>query len=188
MTDFLKAAVSVVVLRGVPGSGKSRLQSTRWHDALVVSADHFFMHTPECKQERYIKSNESKADWVKRTQIFICDCTGYHFDPTKLGEAHGACLRRFIDNCRGLFHAGGASFNTIVVDNTNLSIAEMAPYVAVAQAYDIPVEIVTVVCDPAVAAKRNTHGVPEERVLKMAAALTEGTKAMPPWWRHTATD
>lgn len=57
----------LVVLRGLPGSGKSTYQRSHFPDAVVASADQYFMVDGE-----------------------------YRFKPALLGEAHGACCRTVI--------------------------------------------------------------------------------------------
>lgn len=147
--------MKVVILRGVPGAGKSRYARENFPEANVCSADHFFMKDGE-----------------------------YKFDPNKLAQAHGACLRKFID-CIGV--NGEVAFvpiDTVVVDNTGTSVVEIAPYAALANAYGCELEIITLEVDPKVAAARNVHGVPETSVLRMAQNLEHGTKQLPPWWPH----
>jgi len=58
---------TVIILRGVSGSGKSTYIQENFPDAVVVSADKYF----------YNKEGE------------------YKFDATKLGQAHGSCRARF---------------------------------------------------------------------------------------------
>lgn len=69
-----------------------------------------------------------------------------------LGAAHGACMRAVIDALR--------EGRNVVVDNTNTSNEEVAPYLLVAAAYGATARIIRVSCDPETAWKRNTHGVP----------------------------
>jgi predicted kinase len=69
-----------------------------------------------------------------------------------LGQAHGAC---FLDTIEGL-----RSGRSMIVDNTNTTVEEIAPYVLLAQAFGASVKILRVQTDPAVALARNTHGVP----------------------------
>lgn len=152
--------MNIVLMSGIPGSGKStyvkQLQQKLGDDAVVCSADAFFMVNGE-----------------------------YRFDVTKLGDAHGACLNRFtrwILKGRDVTHF---QHMTLVVDNTNLSAVELAPYVALAQAFQMPCEIVTVLCDPSIAAARNVHGVPEAAVKRMDAALR--SRELPPFWNVTYT-
>jgi predicted kinase len=149
MTDT-NTTTKIVLMSGVPGSGKSTYTSTLKGEVVVCSADHYFMVDGE-----------------------------YRFDFTKLGAAHGACLRKFTETLRE------ARADVLVVDNTNTSELELAPYVALAAAYSAPVEIVTVLCDPAIAAARNTHGVPEAGVRRMDAALR--SRELPPFWNVKLT-
>ena len=69
-----------------------------------------------------------------------------------LSAAHGACMRAVIDALR--------EGRNVVVDNTNTSNEEVAPYLLVAAAYGATARIIRVSCDPETAWKRNTHGVP----------------------------
>jgi predicted kinase len=138
----------VIILSGISGSGKSTYIASR--PAVVVSADHYF----------------TGVDGA------------YNFDPTKLGEAHGACFREFIE----LVRLGSTD---VVVDNTNTSVAEVAPYVLAAQAYGWDVEILTLMCesedDVRECAGRNTHGVPFQVVMVQHRQLQE--RILPPWWK-----
>lgn len=106
----------------------------------------------------------------------------YKFDPRLLGEAHASCLRRYV---RALQEEETSA--TVVVDNTNLSLVEIAPYAAVAEAFALRFQVVTVQCDPFVAAGRNVHGVPHERYAGLVARMAAGTeelKTQRPWWPH----
>jgi predicted kinase len=96
----------------------------------------------------------------------------YRFNPAQLPEAHSACLRRFVALCE--------TGTDVVVDNTNTTAVELAPYVALAGMYGYEVEIIRLHCDPFLAAKRNTHGVPEKAVLAMHARLM--SDRLPPFW------
>ena len=60
----------------------------------------------------------------------------------------------------------------IVVDNTNSTIAEIAPYYATAEALECEAEIVCVDCHPDLAASRNIHGVSNDDVWA------------PKYWKH----
>jgi predicted kinase len=99
----------------------------------------------------------------------------YKFDANRLSQTHQLCWRDF-------HHALEDGEPLIVVDNTNISVAEISPYVLPAQAYGYLVKIITLLCDPKEAAARNKHGVPEERVLSMDKYLREAV--LPPWWLH----
>lgn len=122
-------------------------------------------------------AENGKAVICSADDFFMQDGT-YKFDFTKRGAAHAACLRKFvalITECE----------NDIVVDNTNTSAVEIAPYVALAAAYGVECEIVTILIDPVVAAQRNTHGVPEAGCKRMDAALR--SRQLPPFWNVKLT-
>ena len=133
---------SLTIIRGVSGSGKTRVAKNATN-GVICSADDYFMVDGE-----------------------------YRFDPTKLGEAHGACFRKAID----LLQKGV----DVVIDNTNTSVAETAPYVAMGQAYAGRVRIIRIECDPEVAHARNRHGVPLGAVRAMAKRLAE--EPLPPFF------
>lgn len=58
----------MIVLRGLPGSGKSTWAARHHPEAVICSADHFF-EGPD----------------------------GYRFDESRLGEAHAACAAKAIE-------------------------------------------------------------------------------------------
>jgi predicted kinase len=102
----------------------------------------------------------------------------YAFDPSKLPEAHALCLRRFVEHIRlgtFKFHNGD-----VVVDNTNTTVAEVAPYAALALAYGYDLVIRTIWCEPGTAWARNVHGVPLAAIKAMDARMRE--RQLPPWW------
>lgn len=145
----------VYIMRGLPGSGKTtKAKELAGEQGAVVSADDFFMVDGE-----------------------------YKFDPSKIGQAHGACFRRAIEH---LSFTGLPHPKVLVVDNTNISNIEIAPYVLLAQAHGWDHKIVTLhttkVGIVAECVKRNTHGVPVERVTAMFEQLLTELPATPPWW------
>jgi len=114
-------------------------------------------------------SGAGKSTYTKKTfpGAFVASAdhffgTGddYKFDPKKLGAAHADCQARFQK-------AVSEGVETIVVDNTNTQLWEFSSYVQFAKRNGYDVEVVRLLVDPEVAAKRNVHGVPKETVLKM---------------------
>jgi predicted kinase len=158
----------VIVLRGVSGVGKSTFQKTFYPEAIVCSADAYFIN----------------------------DKGEYHFDGSKLSEAHACCMRIFINSCKKLSENGDArswanyeaprdDYPIVVVDNTNISVIEIAPYIAVAQAYGIKSRIITLTVEkPETAAARNVHGVPDATVKTMMVRMMDAQQQFPSWWRH----
>lgn len=106
----------------------------------------------------------------------------YHFDPSKLSKAHSECLRNFLE---GIF----MGINFIVVDNTNTTPVEVAPYYALASAYGYDVVIKYIPCeDLNVAAARNRHGVPLKTIEQQAKRIENFVKHMPPWWNRETVE
>lgn len=125
----------VKVMRGIQGSGKST------YAKLLVQCAH------EAGQKPLICSADN---------FFITD-EGYKFDIEKLGEAHKWCMRVFLTALQ-------EGYDMVVVDNTNINLEDLSPYVAVGQALGYDVEIIQVNTPPEIAAGRNVHGVGESQV------------------------
>ncbi len=147
--------MKVFIYCGIPGAGKSTLIKLRHPD---VPRDHIFSADHEFEQP------DGSYVYVREKQ----------------GEAHNTCLRRYVSYVTGSI----VTFpdKDLVVDNTNTTIAEMAPYVALARAYHRELTITTVDCAPKLAAARNVHGVSPEIVEKMYKQLH--SRIFPPWWPH----
>lgn len=135
-------------------------------------------------------SGAGKDHWIKQhyysPKVFSTDLKFmaegvYRFDAAKLGEYHAACLREFIEHVRTTTHGNDS---TVIVNNTNTSVAEFAPYAQTAMVYGHDVNIFTFLYDPIVAHQRNEHGTPLKACIEMHKRLTEQTQFIPPWWKH----
>lgn len=173
----------VFIMRGVPGSGKSRYVMNKVKeidekfpiDVEVVSADHYFM--TKCPHEQqYHMTGSAFEKRLFQQHLPQCHEKTYHFDASKLGKAHQACQDRFIK----LLESPDPMF--IFVDNTNTTIHEMEFYVKACFGHSVEFVIVNVICDPDVAAVRNAHGVPHDKVRQMHARLQHGTTQIPVDW------
>jgi GTPase SAR1 family protein len=107
----------VIILSGISGSGKSTLARKL------------------CAQENEETEGQGQPAIVSADDYFTKGGV-YTFDPSKLSEAHGECFFNFIGHMRHLS-------TLVVVDNTNTTEAEIAPYVLGAQAFDYKPEIWT---------------------------------------------
>jgi len=87
----------------------------------------------------------------------------YRFKPGKLGHNHSLNFQAFQASLT-------LGVTPVVLDNTNTQKWEFENYVAEAEEAGYQVEVVTVPhIDPALAAQRNTHGVPEVAIRRMLA-------------------
>ncbi len=146
------------ILRGVPGSGKStwaeNAQLSQPDEVVIVSADSFFVG----------------SDGV------------YRFDYTKLGKAHERCFRSAACYVVRPWQMPDNSLH-LIIDNTNTTAIEMAPYVALANAFSMDLEILFFDVDSKIAHARNKHGVPLESVVRMVDRIRRSMDDMPPWWK-----
>ena len=125
--------MKVIIVRGLPGSGKSTWTQNNCPDAYVCSADKFFEREGE-----------------------------YKFNPSLLPHAHAACMGAFIEALR-------EERPLVVVDNTNVTKIEIAPYISVAQAFGYEVEIIYVQKKHSIQklVERNIHKIPYRSVENM---------------------
>lgn len=123
--------MKVLILAGAPGSGKSTW-IRKWaygQPVQVVSADDFF-----------------EVNGI------------YQFDPTKIGEAHASCLFSFVNLLQNS-QILDSKLSSLVVDNTNTTLVEWAPYIRLAQAYRLPVQVLVFS-----GRYKNLHGCPDDKV------------------------
>ena len=142
----------VLIMRGLPGAGKSTWIRNNLPDAIVCSADNYYL-------------DEEGT---------------YEFDISSLSEAHESCLKRFTEiltiNDDEILNKS----LIIAVDNTAIRAWEISPYFNLAKAFGHDVTVVHMKCDSDLAHSRNIHEVPLEQVEKMDEGLS--SEALPSFW------
>lgn len=106
----------------------------------------------------------------------------YHFDPAMLTACHRLCMHKaWVALCAGR--------SPVIIDNTNLSLLEVAPYVALAGMAEVEagvhvsVDFVVIKESFEICRERQTHGVPDFRLEKMCeAAQRWESRDLPPYW------
>ena len=148
--------MQVLVMSGIPGSGKTSLA------------------------EAYKASQEADGRVcviVSADDFFKTGRNGeYIYDGSKISDAHAQCMRSFVEAV-----SEEDAADIVIVDNTNTTAVEIAPYMAVANAYGAEAKIVQVVADFADCMKRQTHNVPESTMLRMHQNTM--MRKLPPYWK-----
>ena len=149
----------VILVRGIPGSGKShyaeelqekfKTKGISGIHYVYCSADQFFM----------VRSQRPVVEGKRYPSL------EYQYDPTKLGQAHAQCQRRFID----ALHTDAA---VIIVDNTFIRLWELENYIRLARDAGYEVTIfemqVETIKELKACVARNVHKVPAEVIARMA--------------------
>lgn len=106
------------------------------------------------------------------------DQAEYVFLPWKLSKCHKECLFAFLELI------GESGQDVLIVDNTNTTNIEIAPYMAIAGVYNRNCYVVTINIPVEVAIKRQIHVVPADKIQSMQQKIQNSIKTMPSYWKH----
>lgn len=150
--------MKVIILSGVSGSGK-----TFYARKLLADVPLLPRFGSGSQRNGIVLS---ASDYMGRDFIV---------DPKVLGKAHGQCLSEFVEhiNC---------GTGLIIIDNTNTTVAEIAPYYALAEAFGYEAEIITIDYNWERAWERNVHQVPKMLVGQQAQRIA--ARKLPGRWKH----
>ena len=149
--------MKVILLSGVSGSGKST-------------------YAKEIKERKFAVPGATE---VISADTYFTQKGIYTYDASKIAEAHNACIRTFTNVCKI-----PCGIENLIVDNTNTTALELAPYVAIASAFGHEIELITFHADAVKCAERNIHGVSLETCLRMQANLN--VRVLPSYWNITS--
>ena len=118
-----------------------------------------------------------KTTAIKRDfpTAFVCSAVNFHTDhegkykffPKGVPDAHKYCQNAFLAALQN-------GLPLIAVDNTNIKLWEFEWYIETAEKYGYEVQVFRMkVDDINVVAKRNIHGVPADKVVKMHESMED---------------
>lgn len=171
----------VIILRGVSGSGKSTLSRFMMSDG-VNGVDQLVNNSEVSTFMWHLYDTSPGPKATFSADSYFMRDGEYRFDHRDLSVAHGLCLKGFAEAIRS--PPSGSTAQTLVVDNTNCSVAEVAPYAALAAAYSHELHVVTLIGDPKTCWKRGHHGVPFSGVLRQDTNLRRSLNEWPPWYQQ----
>lgn len=147
----------VVVMRGIPGSGKST--TAKWLASLMNGGEGSFV-IKDCVSCFQDASGKIHAAIHSTDEYFMTDGV-YKYNPANIGKFHTRNFQAFKDSLEG-------GIPLVIVDNTNTTRKEYQKYITVAEAAGYLVSLM-VLPHPSlgIAAKRNTHNVPSDVIKKM---------------------
>lgn len=133
----------VIIMRGLPGAGKSTL------------AEKLRERAPNKDNWRVISTDDLHVDWDGV----------YRFKVDKISEYHVQTKRLFLQ----LLMSG----RSVIIDNTNLTEGEIGYFYDLALVYDAKPIIVTVKAEPEEAYRRNIHSIRQGTFGYMVRAMEE---------------
>lgn len=163
MVDF-----EVVLMRGLPGSGKSTYVN-KLGPALRLL-------------ERSTLSDTEIAVAIEEEKTLICSADDAPNLP--IPARHAQCFLRYLQ----ALHVAVLRNKPVAVfvDNTNIGAVEMAPYIMAFNALVLPtipdatLRVLQIHCDMKVALSRQEHNVPHNVWLDMQTRLL--SELLPPWF------
>jgi hypothetical protein len=147
----------VIILSGIPGAGKTFLAQAWQEQWRKTGRDHS------------MEIVSADLYWIERS---------ISFEPAKLSLAHHWCFRKFLMAVDGR----NGDVDLVVVDNTNLTAVEIAPYHLAGSAFGYHVEITRLLIPHEIAWSRQVHGVPLGSFLSMVDGFKEAPQSFPGWW------
>jgi GTPase SAR1 family protein len=162
----------IILFRGISGSGKSSLaeayRTENWPTMVTPAIEHM---------KQLAKTTRARDKSIFSADNYFMVDGEYKFEASQLSMAHQDCLKKYTETIRKSDDA-----DVLMVDNTNCSVAECAPYMALAGAYQHRLSVVTLVALPVDAFRRNKHKVPFDSTCRQSLTLNDSIANWPPWF------
>jgi predicted kinase len=143
----------VIIMSGIPGSGKSTWIVKNKPDAYICSADNYWL------RELSIEESTDLPIIVKDNKTYV-----YEYDVTRAKDAHAWCMSEFLK-------ALDRGEKTVIVDNTNITVDQYQHYLFTAEIMEYEPRIVQFIVDSRDVlfdcVNRNKHAVPLDVMVKM---------------------
>ena len=133
---------------------------------------------PGAGKGSWVEENRDNVDYIVSADDYFMVNGEYKYNYQQIQEAHNSCLKKFVEYIQ---HVPATAQAVIVVDNTNTTSEEIAPYYAIAKAYGAEVALLTFTCSAEVSAARNLHGVPLKSSTVMEKRLAK--RILPAHWQ-----
>ena len=132
--------MKIILYRGPSGAGKST------HANKVID---------------YCRNNNLSYQYCSADDFFVNETGDYKYSHHKICHAHTYCFDSFMSAC-------GSKEDIIIVDNTNITLWEVMPYLQVAHYYDAPVHLLEFDAPWRVRMHNQKHNIPEEKIKAQA--------------------
>lgn len=133
---------------------------------------------PGSGKSTWAKNNKGRFDEIYSADDYCMVNGVYQFKEKDSPRAHGACLQAYAQ----WLVDGDCNYCNAFVDNTNCTLAEVAPYVLLGLAYGVDVRPIHIQCSPAIGSLRNVHGVPFSVITQLQENLLQMLRTWPSYW------
>lgn len=165
----------LIIMRGVPGSGKTTWARVNCPDAVMCCNDEFHM-----KMVGHMNMIPDGFETRPSTEVRHGFVYEYQWDPKRQGEAAEACMAAMLDVMAQQKLLPEPKLD-IVVANTNVKRWMYENYVAMGNMMGYRVRIVEMRCDTIeqvrLCMQRCIHGVPLDTIARMAVEMEHDSRA-----------